>query len=62
MVYLSSRAVGQSYYTKKYLQSIEQDSQVLPDGPLLLSPTSVLIAFRRLDTRIFPVPYISCSF
>uniref|UniRef100_A0A0N5AHA1 LNS2 domain-containing protein n=1 Tax=Syphacia muris TaxID=451379 RepID=A0A0N5AHA1_9BILA len=47
MVYLSSRAVGQSYYTKRYLQSVAQDSMVLPDGPLLLSPTSVLVAFRR---------------
>lgn len=47
MVYLSSRAIGQSYYTKKYLQSIAQDSRVLPDGPLFLSPTSVLMAFRR---------------
>ncbi|VDK58289.1 unnamed protein product [Anisakis simplex] len=47
MVYLSSRAIGQSYYTKKYLQSIAQDTRVLPDGPLLLSPTSVLMAFRR---------------
>lgn len=48
MVYLSSRAIGQSHYTKKYLQSIAQDSKVLPDGPLLLSPTSILVAFRRL--------------
>ncbi|VDM42122.1 unnamed protein product [Toxocara canis] len=47
MVYLSSRAIGQSYYTKKYLQSVAQDTRVLPDGPLLLSPTSVLMAFRR---------------
>ncbi|VDN60714.1 unnamed protein product [Dracunculus medinensis] len=47
MVYLSSRAIGQSHYTKKYLQSIAQDSKVLPDGPLLLSPTSILVAFRR---------------
>ncbi len=47
LVYLSSRAIGQSYYTKKYLQSVAQDSQVLPDGPVLLSPTSVLMAFRR---------------
>uniref|UniRef100_F1KVC6 Phosphatidate phosphatase LPIN3 n=1 Tax=Ascaris suum TaxID=6253 RepID=F1KVC6_ASCSU len=47
MVYLSSRAIGQSYYTKKYLQSIAQHTRVLPDGPLLLSPTSVLMAFRR---------------
>ncbi|OZC09745.1 hypothetical protein X798_03148 [Onchocerca flexuosa] len=47
LVYLSSRAIGQSYSTKKYLQSIAQNAKFLPDGPLLLSPTSVLIAFRR---------------
>ncbi|EYC16384.1 hypothetical protein Y032_0033g2626 [Ancylostoma ceylanicum] len=47
MVYLSSRAIGQSHTTKQYLKSIAQDSKQLPDGPVLLSPTSVLIAFRR---------------
>ncbi|ETN82151.1 LNS2 protein [Necator americanus] len=47
MVYLSSRAIGQSHTTKQYLRSIAQDSKQLPDGPVLLSPTSVLIAFRR---------------
>ncbi|MFH4975558.1 hypothetical protein AB6A40_002267 [Gnathostoma spinigerum] len=46
-VYLSSRAIGQSYSTKKYLQSIAQNSRVLPDGPLILNPTSVLTAIRR---------------
>lgn len=47
LVYLSSRAIGQSHYTKKYLQSIAQNAKFLPDGPLFLSPTSVLMAFRR---------------
>ncbi|KAK0411006.1 hypothetical protein QR680_005426 [Steinernema hermaphroditum] len=47
LIYLSSRAIGQSHYTKKYLQSVAQDSKVLPDGPVLLSPDSVLVAFRR---------------
>ncbi|CAD5226071.1 unnamed protein product [Bursaphelenchus okinawaensis] len=47
MVYLSSRAIGQSHYTKTYLQSIAQGSKMLPDGPVLLSPTSVLMAFRK---------------
>ncbi|VDK70151.1 unnamed protein product [Litomosoides sigmodontis] len=53
LVYLSSRAIGQSYSTKKYLQSVAQNAKFLPDGPLLLSPTSVLIAFRRevIDRR-----------
>lgn len=47
MVYLSSRAIGQSHYTKTYLQSLAQGSRTLPDGPVLLSPTSVLMAFRK---------------
>ncbi|PAV69217.1 hypothetical protein WR25_01559 [Diploscapter pachys] len=47
MVYLSSRAIGQSHTTKQYLKSIAQDSKQLPDGPVLLSPTSILTAFRR---------------
>ncbi|CAB3397770.1 unnamed protein product [Caenorhabditis bovis] len=47
MVYLSSRAIGQSHTTKQYLKSVAQDSKQLPDGPVLLSPTSILTAFRR---------------
>ncbi|KAI6236792.1 LNS2 protein [Aphelenchoides besseyi] len=47
MIYLSSRAIGQSHYTKTYLQSLAQGSRMLPDGPVLLSPTSVLMAFRK---------------
>lgn len=47
MVYLSSRAIGQSHYTKNYLKRIAQGSTTLPDGPVLLSPTSVLMAFRK---------------
>jgi len=46
IVYLSSRAIGQSHYTKTYLNSIVQGSTTLPDGPLLLSPTSVLMALK----------------
>ncbi|KAI6169990.1 LNS2 domain-containing protein [Aphelenchoides bicaudatus] len=47
IVYLSSRAIGQSYQTKRYLRSVIQDSKTLPDGPVLLSPTSILVAFRK---------------
>ncbi|EFO87866.1 hypothetical protein CRE_05620 [Caenorhabditis remanei] len=47
MVYLSSRAIGQSHTTKQYLKSVAQDSKQLPDGPVLLSPTSIITAFRR---------------
>ncbi|CAJ0582471.1 unnamed protein product, partial [Mesorhabditis spiculigera] len=47
IVYLSSRAIGQSHTTKQYLKSVAQEQQVLPDGPVLLSPTSVLVAFHK---------------
>uniref|UniRef100_A0AC34GKD4 LNS2/PITP domain-containing protein n=1 Tax=Panagrolaimus sp. ES5 TaxID=591445 RepID=A0AC34GKD4_9BILA len=47
IVYLSSRAIGQSHATKAYLQSLVQGSQRLPDGPILLSPTSILVAFHK---------------
>lgn len=46
-LYLSARAIGQSRSTRDYLRSVRQDSSCLPDGPLLLSPTSLLYAFHR---------------
>nr|XP_022310226.1 phosphatidate phosphatase LPIN3-like isoform X2 [Crassostrea virginica] len=46
-LYLSARAIGQSKVTKDLLRSIKQEFHVLPDGPLLLSPTSLVSAFHR---------------
>lgn len=46
-LYLSARAIGQSRTTRDYLRSVKQDEVCLPDGPLLLSPTSLLSAFHR---------------
>ncbi|XP_048727886.2 phosphatidate phosphatase LPIN2-like isoform X2 [Ostrea edulis] len=46
-LYLSARAIGQSKVTKDLLRSIKQEYHVLPDGPLLLSPTSLVSAFHR---------------
>ncbi|KAK3088821.1 hypothetical protein FSP39_024180 [Pinctada imbricata] len=46
-LYLSARAIGQSKVTKDLLRSIKQELYVLPDGPLLLSPTSLVSAFHR---------------
>lgn len=46
-LYLSARAIGQSRITRDYLRSVKQDDICLPDGPLLLSPTSLLSAFHR---------------
>uniref|UniRef100_U5EXA3 phosphatidate phosphatase n=1 Tax=Corethrella appendiculata TaxID=1370023 RepID=U5EXA3_9DIPT len=47
LLYLSARAIGQSRATRDYLQSIRQGDVRLPDGPLLLNPTSLISAFHR---------------
>jgi phosphatidate phosphatase LPIN len=47
MLYLSARAIGQSRATREYLKSIRQGDVKLPDGPLLLNPTSLISAFHR---------------
>lgn len=47
MLYLSARAIGQAENTREYLKSVKQGELCLPDGPLLLSPTSLLSAFHR---------------
>lgn len=46
-IYLSARAIGQSKVTKAYLKGVCQDSLSLPDGPLLLNPSSLLRALHR---------------
>ena len=47
LLYLSARAIGQSRSTKEMLRSIKQGNLVLPEGPLLLNPTSLISAFHR---------------
>jgi phosphatidate phosphatase LPIN len=46
-LYLSARAIGQARVTREYLRSIRQGDICLPDGPLLLSPTSLMSALHR---------------
>ena len=46
-VYLSARAIGQAKITRDYLKSIKQGELSLPDGPLLLAPSSLLTAFHK---------------
>ncbi|XP_041361704.1 phosphatidate phosphatase LPIN2-like isoform X2 [Gigantopelta aegis] len=48
LLYLSSRAIGQSNSTKNMLRGIKQGDLALPEGPLLLNPTSLISAFHRL--------------
>ncbi|XP_025833353.1 phosphatidate phosphatase LPIN3 isoform X2 [Agrilus planipennis] len=47
LMYLSARAIGQARITRDYLRSICQDDNFMPDGPVLLNPTSLLTAFHR---------------
>lgn len=47
IMYLSARAIGQSAQTREYLRSVKQGDNALPDGPVFLSPSSLLHAFHR---------------
>ncbi|KAK0091098.1 hypothetical protein PV326_003750 [Microctonus aethiopoides] len=47
LLYLSARAIGQARVTREYLKSIKQGDLSLPEGPLLLNPTSLISAFHR---------------
>ena len=52
-LYLSARAIGQSQFTRAYLRSVRQPGNVsLPDGPLLLSPSSLFSALHRWVTTM----------
>jgi len=46
-VYLSARAIGQAELTRNFLKSIQQGEDKLPEGPMLLSPTSLVKAFQK---------------
>lgn len=39
--------IGQSRLTRDYLKSIKQEDLSLPEGPMLLNPTSLLNALHR---------------
>lgn len=51
MIYLSSRPIGQSHMTKQYLKTVVQESKQLADGPVLLSPNSMLAALKLSVTH-----------
>jgi phosphatidate phosphatase LPIN len=61
LLYLSARAIGQAGTTRDYLRSVRQGDVCLPDGPLLLSPTSLISAFHREVIEKKPEEFkISC--
>ena len=61
LLYLSARAIGQARVTREYLKSIKQGDLSLPEGPLLLNPTSLISAFHREVIEKKPEQFkISC--
>ena len=54
-LYLSARAIGQSRLTRDYLKGLRQGELSLPDGPLLLSPSSLASAFHRYVLPLFKI-------
>ena len=60
-VYLSARAIGQSKLTRDLLRNINQDGFTLPEGPLLVTPTSLFTAFQKEVIERKPEEFkISC--
>lgn len=47
IMYLTSRSVGQSDFTRAYLNGIVQDGYRVPKGPTILSPDRTMAALRR---------------
>ena len=47
IIYLTSRAIGQSTMTKKYLDSLIQEEKTLPPGPLIMSPDGLFTSLKR---------------
>lgn len=61
LLYLSARAIGQARVTREYLKSIKQGDLSLPEGPLLLNPTSLISALHREVIEKKPEEFkISC--
>ncbi|XP_018569691.1 phosphatidate phosphatase LPIN3 isoform X1 [Anoplophora glabripennis] len=61
LLYLSARAIGQARITREYLRSIKQGDLSMPDGPILLNPTSLITAFHREVIEKKPEQFkISC--
>ena len=47
IMYLSSRAIGQSNQTKNYLRNLEENDLKLPHGPVVLSPDRLFQSLAR---------------
>ncbi|XXQ37635.1 phosphatidate phosphatase [Plasmodiophora brassicae] len=47
LLYLTSRAIGQANVTRAYLHSVRQGAISLPQGPVIMSPDSLISSFKR---------------
>ena len=47
LIYLTSRAIGQSTMTKNYLDNLIQETKNLPPGPLIMSPDGLFTSLKR---------------
>ncbi|VDP65919.1 unnamed protein product [Echinostoma caproni] len=46
-IYVSSRPIGQARSTRKFLHTVRQGDCHLPDGPIIVAPSSVFEAFHK---------------
>jgi len=55
ILYLTSRAIGQSNITRAYIQELKQKGgHFLPDGPVIMSPDRLFASFHREVIRKRP--------
>jgi phosphatidate phosphatase LPIN len=47
VLYLSARPIGQANITRDYIQKLKQGVNMMPLGPLLLSPNRLLSSFNQ---------------
>lgn len=61
LLFLSARAIVQSYLTKSFLTNVKQDGKILPIGPVVISPDGLLPSLYREVIRRAPHEFkIAC--
>ncbi|KAK4429008.1 Phosphatidate phosphatase PAH2 [Sesamum alatum] len=61
LLFLSARAISQSFHTRQFLFNIKQDGKALPDGPVVISPDGLFPSLFREVVRRAPHEFkIAC--
>ncbi|KAF7804522.1 phosphatidate phosphatase PAH1 [Senna tora] len=61
LLFLSARAIVQSYITRKLLNNVKQDGKALPNGPVVISPDGLFPSLFREVIRRAPHEFkIAC--